>query len=406
MFRSKIYYGYIIVFLAFITMSVQWSVIYSFGVFFKPLLAEFGWSRAATSAAFSIYSPLSGVAAIYAGWLNDRIGPRFVMSVCAILVGAGAVLVSHTRSLPYFYLSFGGVMGLAMSGQFIPLMSTVARWFTAKRGAMSGIVAAGVGIGALIGPQVSNQLMLHLGWRAAFQILGLTAAAVMLVCAQFLRQEPGPGEAVDAGTTGHRALRQAQDDPLTHRQAARSARYWLLMLTSFSYGYCLFSLTVHVVAHATDTGVSATTAVGLLTIFGGLSVLGKISFGRLADRIGCTRTMCVGFCMVTVAYAGLILAQNTWAIYMAVGIFGFFYGSITVTQSPLTAILFGLKSHGLILGVVGTSVTLGGAVGPYLTGYIFDLTGSYRPAFMVSAGVAFLGAVAAARIRQPRIIAR
>ena len=135
--RRTPYYGYVIVALAFLIMVIQWGVIYSFGVYFKPMIAEFGWTRAMTSGAFSIAFILSGLVVVYMGWLNDRLGPRFVMSLCGLLLGTGCLLLSRTDSLWRFYLYYGVVIGLAMGGNFIPLISTVARWFAANRGLMT-----------------------------------------------------------------------------------------------------------------------------------------------------------------------------------------------------------------------------------------------------------------------------
>jgi len=181
------YYGYVIVALAFLIMIIQWGVIYSFGIYFKPMIAEFGWTRALTSGAFSIAFFLSGLVVVFMGWLNDRFGPRFVMSLCGLLLGTGCLLLSRTDSLWRFYLYYGVIIGLAMGGNYIPLISTVARWFVANRGLMTGIVASGVGVGALVGPAISNRILMSFGWRHAYFITGIAILIVMVSAAQFLK---------------------------------------------------------------------------------------------------------------------------------------------------------------------------------------------------------------------------
>jgi OFA family oxalate/formate antiporter-like MFS transporter len=401
---AKIYYGYIIIFFAFIIMSVQWAVIYSFGVFLKPLVAEFGWSRAVTSGAFSISSIIGGLVAIYMGSLNDRLGPRFVMSLCGFLLGIGCMLVSRTETILHFYLSFGIIIGISMGGQFTPLMSTVVRWFFARRGVMSGIVVSGVGVGALLGPQLANLLLFHYGWRTAYTIIGAMALVIIMASAQLLKREPPKLHPMDSSVLSEkRTAPENIKEGATLLQASCNYQFWLYVLTGFCYGYALFSLTVHIMAHAIDKGISPTLAVSILSTFGGLSIMGKVIFGRVLDRIGSKNTVIVGFSMISIAFVCLIMAQGSYAIFTGAGIFGFFYGAITVSMSPMTAVLFGLKSHGLILGVYGTSVTLGGALGPYFTGCIYDHSGSYKVAFIACTVVCVLGIVSAAKIKQMRI---
>ena len=402
--KTPLYYGYFVVLFAFVIIVVQWGVFHSFGIYFKSMISEFGWTRASTSGAFSIASFLSGLVAAYMGFLNDRFGPRVVMSLCGLFLGVGCIFMSRVETLWHFYLFFGIIIGFAMGGAFIPLISTVARWFTVHRGLMTGIVASGVGAGTLIVPQISNTLLLHFGWRTSYFITGIGALVVVIVAAQFLKNQSGRRDQTAAD--GGPKISNPEDSngqSATLGEALGSVPFWLFSLTGFCYGYNLFSLTVHVVPHAVDLGILPGLAVGLLSIYGGLSIVGKILFGRVLDKIDGKKTMFIGFSMTMIAFLGLVLAERTWAIYTSVGLFGFFYGACTVSHSPMTATLFGLKSHGLIMGVFAISVTIGGALGPFLTGAIFDQTASYRTAFAICAVVSVIGMAGTAGIRLMRI---
>jgi len=398
-------YGYVIVGLAFLIMVVQWGIYYSFGIYFKPMIAEFGWSRALTSGAFSSAFIISGLVVVVMGWLNDRFGPRFVMSLCGLLLGTGCLLLSRTDSLRGFYLYYGIIIGLAMGGNFIPLISTVARWFATNRGLMTGIVASGVGVGALIGPQISSRLLMSFGWRDAYFITGIVVLVVMVPAAQFLKNHLIPRK-----TAGVMPLRQipksAHDDPhsVSLGQALGSSQFWFLSLAGFCYGYTVFSLTIHVVPNAIDLGMLPETAAGLLSVFGGLSVVGKVVFGQVLDKITSRRTMIIGFGMMTAAFLTFVFIKGSWGILAGVAIFGFFYGACTVSQSPIVATLFGLRSHGLIMGVFAVSVTIGGALGPFLSGAIYDRTASYRAAFVICAAVSVVGVMSTSLLRQKRIL--
>lgn len=392
-------YGYFVVLFAFVIIVVLWGVFHSFGIYFKSMISEFGWTRASTSGAFSLASFLSGLVAAYTGFLNDRFGPRMVMSLCGLFLGFGCMFMSRAESLWHFYLFFGVIIGFAMGGGFIPLMSTVTRWFTVNRGLMTGIVASGVGVGTLIIPQISNALLLRFGWRTSYFITGIGVLVVVVPAAQFLKNQSGRGD-------GAREISKQEDSigrSASMGEALGSVQFWLFSLTGFCYGYNLFSLTVHVVPHAVDLGVIPGLAAGLLSTYGGLSIVGKILFGRVLDKIHSKKTMFIGFTMMTAAFLGLVFSERIWALFTSVGVFGFFYGACTVSHSPMTATLFGLKSHGLIMGVLAISVTIGGALGPFLTGAVFDQTGSYRIAFAICAVVSLIGMAGTAGLKHTRI---
>ncbi len=171
-------------------MLAMWGSYIAFGVFFKPMANEFGWSRAMTSGAFSMAMAVQGVFAIGAGALNDRFGPRIIMTVCGLLVGAGYLLMSQLGSLWQLYLFYGIVIGLGMSGHYIPILSTVARWFVAKRTLITGIVLTGAGLGTLAAPPIATLLIAALDWRTSYIIMGVVVLVVVTSSAQLLRRDP------------------------------------------------------------------------------------------------------------------------------------------------------------------------------------------------------------------------
>jgi len=154
--KPKFFYGYVVVALAFLIMAIMGGTIYTFGIFFKPLAGDFGWSSAATSGAFSLQMVIHGLFYIVTGRLNDRFGPRLVVSACCLLLGAGYLLMSQISDIWQLYLFYGVVIGIGMSGAFVPLGSTVARWFVKRKGAMIGIAVAGISVGTMIMPPVAS----------------------------------------------------------------------------------------------------------------------------------------------------------------------------------------------------------------------------------------------------------
>jgi MFS family permease len=162
------------------------------------------------------------------------------------------------------------------------------------------------------------------------------------------------------------------------------------------FGYSLFSVSVHIVPHAIDSGLSATSAASVLATMGGMSIVGNVILGSAVDRIGDRRVFIIGFILMAAALFGLTLAGKAWMLYLFSAIFGFAYGGCAASESPLVAGLFGLSSHGLILGVIDFGFTIGAAIGPFVAGYIFDVSGSYHLAFQVIATICIVGSLLAA----------
>ena len=158
--EPRLFYGYVIVATALIIMVIIWGTNYCFGIFFKPLLSEFGWTRAMISGAFSLAILFEGFGSMFMGRLNDRYGSRSIMTTCGLFYGLGYLLMSQTRCVWQLYLFYGVIVGIGLSGSYVSLMSTITRWFVERRGTMIAIVIAGVNIGTLIMTPIANHLRL------------------------------------------------------------------------------------------------------------------------------------------------------------------------------------------------------------------------------------------------------
>ena len=405
--RPGFFYGYYIVIASFLIMLVMYGVYYAFGVFFKPVLTEFGWSRAMTSGAFSLSSIVMGLLAIAVGLLTDKFGARIVMTVCGLLVGLGYFLMSQISAIWHLYLFYGILVGAGMGGSFVPMVTAVARWFVERRSVMTGIVTAGIGLGALAGPPVATAFIENYGWRVCYMILGITVLVVVVLCAQFMRAGPGQmGLVPDGGDEREtRKLNHANKgsaEGLSLKEAACTRQFWLFFGMFVCFGFCLWSVMVHIVPHVIDLGISASTAAGVLATIGGTSIVAKVLFGRLGDVIGSRQVFIVCFMMMSASLFWLASAKVVWMLFLIAAIFGVAYGGNVVSMSPLVAMLFGLRSHGLITGVISFSFTIGGSLGPFLTGYMFDATGSYRRAFLFWAILGAVGLVLTLMIKPIR----
>jgi len=381
-------------------MVIIYGAKFAFGVFFKPLLTEFGWTRAMTSGAFSLTMVTHGLLGIIMGGLNDRFGPRIVLTLCGFIAGIGYLLMSQINTVWQFYLFYGVIIGIGMSGVWVPLLSTTARWFVARRSMMTGIVLTGTGIGTLIAPPVATRLISTYDWRISYIILGSIVLIVVVLTAQLLRRDPAQmGQMPYGANMGVEKRSIQKPEGFSLREACYSRQFWMVLAILFFYGICFYAIIIHIVPHITDIGISATGAANILATSGGLAIVGRLILGSYADRIGNRRAIMIGFILMSASLFWLFSATEVWMLYLFAVVFGFAYGGMGASESPLVAGLFGLRSHGLILGVLSGGFTIGGALGPFLSGYIFDVNGSYQLAFLLCAAFGIAGFIITALLK-------
>jgi MFS family permease len=390
----KFFYGYVIVAAALFMAIVMWGARFSFGVFFTPVLEEFGWSRAATAGGFSLTWVFTGLLSIVVGRLNDKFGPRLIMTIAGVLVGLGYLFMSQLSSIWQLYL-FYGLISIGMSAVLVPTLSTVARWFDKMRAFMTGIVLAGTGIALMVIVPAANQAILNYGWRTAYIIVGIVVIVIVVMAAQFLRRDPyqlgklpyGYDEtstsASGAGTYG-----------LFFREALRTRQVWLISLVYFCTYFIYNILLVHTVIYAIERGISSVQAVGIMVFLGGAGIAGRMIMGIFADRFGNKQAMMLGAGLMMVTLFWLLMAKDLWMLFLFGAVFGFGHGGMATMESPIVANVFGMRSHGVILGLVFFCDTVGGATGPFLAGYIFDVTSSYHLAFFICAILSVVNLIA------------
>jgi len=396
----KIFYGYIVVAAALLIILLAYGARLSFGVFFKPMIAEFHWSRALTSGAMTLAMLIQGVTGIVMGRLNDRFGPRFIMTFCCFFLGLGFILTSQIHSAWQLYLVFGVITGIGMGGVFVALLSTVARWFIKRRGTMTGIVTTGIGLGALVMTPAANWLISVSDWRMSYIIVGGVVLVPGIIAAQLLRRDPARMGLVPYGKNEKEVTESAAAaGGLSFKEAVGTVQFWMIAFSFFCLGYCIFAINVHLVPHITDLGISATTAANIMAATGGLQTIGGIVLGIAADRTGNRQVLIIGLVLITVSMLWLVPFTGPGMFYVFAVIYGVGVGGGGTMEATVIADLFGIKAHGLILGVTSFIFTVGGAVGPLVTGYIFDRQGSYQPAFLVCAAFGITGLILVALTR-------
>jgi MFS family permease len=370
------------------------------------MLSEFGWTRALTSGAFSLSWIVQGVMAIVMGKLSDRLGPRLVITVCGFLIGISYLLMSQITDVWQFYVLFGLLAGTGVSGIIVPLGSTVARWFVTKRNMMTAFAFLGVSIGVLIGSPISQTLISTFDWRFSYLILGSAVFIIVILVAQFLSRDPSQKKQLPLGNNEQQNKAENEATSLTINETIRIKQFWFVFFIFFCLGYINFAIFVHIVPYTTDLGIDPSIAAGIMSIMGGSSAIGGFSLSLIADRIGNRTVYIIAFSILFLSGLFLLFAADILRLYIFAIAFSFALGGCCMTQSPMVASLFGLKSHGLVFGVLNFSFSVGATLGSLLTGYIFDISGNYQMAFIITAILGLIGTSLTFWLKPPGIIPR
>jgi MFS family permease len=401
--KPRYFYGYNIVASGFGIQALGIGTFVAFGVFFKPLLADFGWSRATLSGAQSMALIIAGILGILVGRLNDRVGPRIVMTVAGFFFGLGLMLMSGLSSVWQLYLFYGVIVGIGLSSIDIIPLSTTARWFVRRRGMMTGIAKVGTGTGQFALPLVASMLIAAYGWQTSYLIIGAATMVLLISVGQLLRRDPARmGLLPDGDRKSQTESSRPAETGFSLHEALRTRQFWTICIVYLATMFCLLTIMVHIVPHATDIGISSTVAAGILAAIGAVSMAGRFVTGIAIDRIGNRFSMIICFILLILVLLWLQLARELWMFYLFAVVYGIAHGGLFTVISPIVAEYFGVRSHGALFGIVFFSSMVGGAMGPVIAGHIFDTTGSYTVAFWTCTAVAAFALLLISSLRQTR----
>lgn len=385
---------YIVLFGACLTQFTVIGMLFSFGLFLPSFEAELGWSRTFLSTCTALAFFVMGVLAMPGGRLSDALGPRIVLACTGTLYGIGFVLTSEVTAHWQLLLIFGTLIGLGLSSHDVVTLSTIARWFPRRRGIMSGVVKVGTAVGQIALPPVAALLIVAYGWRSALLILGITASVLLLIAALSMRRPPAVATGSSSIITG---------DSFAEARRGPSARvFWTLCATQLLFFPALMSVPLHLAVHGMDLGMTQTLAATMLSVIGAASIAGRLIMGALVDRIGGKMAYTICLLVLLFSLAALILTTEHGGLFVVVAVYGFSHGALFVVVSPTVAEYFGMRAHGAIFGTVLFFGTLGGSVGPILTGWVFDSFGSYTPAFITLALSAAIALVLVRTLPKPQ----
>jgi len=402
--RQPLFYGWIIVIVCAIQQALQNGIQYSFGIFFKPLVADFGWTRASLSGVYALSMICGGLFAIPAGWLADRFGPARIAVGCGFLIGLGLILSSRITDLVQLYIAYGIIFGIGTGGVFAISSGITARWFYKKRGLALGIVSAGVGVGILIMPPLAEYCIRAVGWSISYLVIGITAMIIFIATALFLRRDPKDIGCLPYGAVKHepeemvsrgqKAYHPAFDGGMTLWDACSTLPLWLLVGIAVLVGVCTQMIFLHLVNYATDIGISPLTAATIMSVIGIGGIFGRVLVGSGSDRIGNMNAMILCMAIQTASLVWLIFSGELWMLYVFAAIFSFAFGGEVPLLTLLVSERFGLRAVSALVGLMLLATRIGAAVGSWLGGQVFDVTDSYSIAFIIAAAASTIAMIA------------
>lgn len=406
--KFNFFYGWVIVAASGLILAVHAGTMYSFGVFFKPMATEFGWGRGATSGVYATFSIVQGLGGLALGWLADRFGPAKVMAFCGFIAGLGLTMSSRISTLGQLHLTYGVIASIGLGGPFAISVSTTARWFQKRRGLALGLVSSGIGAGTLIFVPIVERLIAAFGWSKTYLLLGATWGTVIAGVALCLRKDPESIGQAPYGAASLIRLSAVNAAVVTEsvapaagmqlNEALHSRALWILLMVYFLFNFCLQMVMVHLVNYATDLYISPLIAATFISVIGVGSIAGRLIMGAVSDRIGSHNALIICCAVLVVSLVQLIFAGEIWMFYLFAAVFGFAYGGEVPQMAALVGSFFGLQAVAALVGVIVLGTRIGGALGSYLGGAIFDATASYRLAFAIAAAASLAGIAAAVAV--------
>lgn len=407
------YYGWLIVVCTFLSNFMTATVgIFAFGVIFKPMSQELGWTRSMVTGAFTLRTFMGAFSAPVIGPLLDRLGPRPIMVVLGLVGGAGIMALRMVHEVWQFYLLYGVITALGVAGfGNIVTSTTIAKWFIRMRGRAMAITITGITTSGAIMAPVIQRLVAAVGWRDTWVILGLMVWLLVIVPAGlFMRRQPedmgllpdgdNPGTTVQREAV--RSLTPGEQTTWTLRAALRTPTVWFIIAAFNLAGMGTSAIVIHEVAYLTDKGFSPTTASTTLGLHAFFAATGNLLFGFLAERVPVRFLIPAGFLGNATGVLILMNAPSFPFLVLFAMVYGTAVGGYLVLNPLIWANYFGRTFLGTIRGVLMPANLVASAGGPLLAAFVFDVTDSYHVAFTLYVATWLAAASVILLARPPR----
>jgi len=398
--------AWIVLVACFLITTLTYAGSYSFGLFFKPLRAEFGWSSAATSGVFSLFMFCYCLFGIFTGWAVDRLGPRITVIGGGICLGAGFLLSGMVHELWQIYLSYGLLAGAGMSSVYGPVLTTASRWFRRRQGLALGVVSSGIGLGTFVGPPIFGRIIPLYGWRVSYLAAGIGMGSIMVLLGMLLKKDPVQeaelGREREQSTTGKQTGQQSPVDEWSARQVIRTRPFWLYATVYVMVGFGLQMMLAHLIPYMQERyGLIPSAAAAVFSAIGVASATGRLIMGGVSDYLGTRKSLALSVLTEGIAIILILLAARAWMLYPFGILLGFGYGGHAPQFPALIRELFGMKRMGRNLGLQQIFYGAGALLGPLFAGWMFDRSGSYVAPFTAAAVVLLLASWLSLSLKRP-----
>jgi OFA family oxalate/formate antiporter-like MFS transporter len=362
------------------------GVAYAWGVFIRPIEKELGWSRAEISLAVSILLLVFSGFMLVGGILEKKFGSRATVSLGGVLMAAAWIGSSFAHSPLWLYAFYGLLGGMATGLCYMAAVVCGIKWFPHKKGLITGIIIFGFGFGSAILSPGMTQLIKFFGWRQAMLYGGIGFGGLIVLSAQFLKS---PSHIVTTGA----AQQEVTENSFNYLEMLKTSSFWLLFLTYFAAMIAGMMTIGHVVAFATDRGLTAMQGAFALTVLAIFNGLGRILAGYLSDIWGGKKILISLFVIIGFGMFIFSLAASPFMFYGIAALIGICFGGFLAVYPPLTANYFGSKNFSINYGLMFIGYGSGCFLGPVIGGIVHDIMKSYHVAFYASGILAILGAV-------------
>ena len=376
-------------------LSFIFGIFFSFGVFLDPLISEFGWSSALTSFVFSIYSLSYSLAAILVGRLADRYGARGTIGLGGVAITLALLLSSRADAIWQLYLTFGVMGGIGAAAFWIPPTKAVIEHFegSANLNMAVSIVAVGTGAGTLLISPMAGFFITEYGWRVCYLLFALISAVISIFGVLLIRSPPRSASLAAENDSRRGGQRLSE--------AVRTRNFWSLFgMYVLGCGIARYTVLVYIAVYVLAAGFPLQAGAVCVGLIGGGSILGRVGSGLLSRALRENLIVLISFALQGASSVALVLSGNIWLIYGSAFAFGIGYGAYVPQFPLLTMKSFGMKSYGLVYGVISSGLGFGALLGPpVLGGILFSATGNYFLTFVLSGAFSLVAAVMALPIR-------
>jgi len=385
--------------------------LYGFTIFFLPITQELGLSRAATSAVFSLARAEGAIEGPLAGYVIDRYGPRPMMLAGIILSGLGYMLLATVESYAAFLIVYLGVISLAFSAGFMHSPMVLANsWFIRRRAMAMTLISSAIGVGGTLITPILAFTVAQWGWRYGAFIAGLGLIVTGVPVALYVKRSPESMGLVPDGAPAEAPMQFSQSTdaqpPNEHefslKQALKTAAFWKLILATTTRVGVFNSITVHFVPIMVWRGASEAKAAALLATLALMSLPSHLFVGWIADRVNKLRLMAACMSIGAVALAILAYGDGEWALWTFTILFTFVEALFPVSWATVGD-YFGRKHFATIRGSMSFFYLWGPALGPVITGYVYDRHQSYAPLMNAYIAIALVAGLLYASLRQPKL---